>query len=69
MGVSKKIRKALIDKDMKQTDLALATGRTVQTLRNMMSRDNMTYSTVEGLVEAMDCELVIRDRKTGKIYD
>lgn len=69
MGASKKLKKAMIDKDIKQTDLSAVTGRAVQTLRNIMSRDNMNYATVEELADALGCDIVLRDRETGRIYD
>ena len=69
MGATKKIKKILVDKEIKRADLAQATGRTVGTLKNILARDNMSYSTVEDLLRVMRCEIVFRDVITGKIYD
>lgn len=69
MGAKKKIKKVLIDKGIKQADLAQATGRTPSTLSNLISKDHMTYATVEDLLRVMRVEIVFRDKDTGKIYD
>lgn len=69
MGASKKIKKVIFDKDVKREDLAMATGRAVGTLNNLLAKDHMMYSTVEEILYAMRCEIVFRDKETGKIYD
>lgn len=69
MGARRKIKKILIDKGIKQADLAQATGRTAGTLSNMLSKDNMTYATVEDILRVMHCKIVFIDEDTGKVYD
>lgn len=69
MGATKKLRKLMIDKGVKQADVAQATGRTPGTLSNLMSRDSMTYATVEDICRVLGCEIVFRDVISGKIYD
>lgn len=39
-----------------------------QTIYNMLSRDNMKFETVENMAEILGCEIVFRDKETGKIY-
>ena len=83
MGASKKIKMILLDKGMNIGTLAeeyssqpriLKDGTSVersgskQTLYNMMSRDAMTFATVEQLAEILGCEVVFRDKESGKIY-
>ena len=68
MGASKKLKMALLDKGMKQADLAERTGKQLQAMRNMFYRDNMTYANVEQFADALGCDVVLRDRKTGKLY-
>jgi len=68
MGASKKLKMILLDKGIRQADLAEMTGRHLPTLRNMFYRDNMTYATVEQLADALGCDVVLWDRKTGKLY-
>lgn len=69
MGASKKIKKVLIDKGLTQVDLASMADKGVQTLRSQLYRDNLTYASVEHLCNVLDCDIVFRDRTTGKIYD
>lgn len=69
MGASKKIKKILLDKDMTQVNLAALAGKDVQVLRNQLYRDNLTYSSVEYLCDILNCDIVFRDRETGRIYD
>lgn len=68
MGASQKLKDALRYKKITQIELAERTGKDLQALRNMLYRDNMTYATVEGLADALGCDVVLRDRKTGKLY-
>lgn len=68
MGASRKLKDALKYKKITQIELAKQTGKDLQALRNMLYRDNMTYATVELLADAIGCDVVLRDRKTGKLY-
>lgn len=69
MGSSEKIKQILKDRGMKQEDYAKLLGRDVQQVRNFLYRDNQTYKTVESWLDAIDCEIVIRDKLTGKLYE
>lgn len=70
MGASKKIRMALLDKDIQQKELAERLGyEGKNTIYNMMKRDNMTYAVVEKWADAIGCDVVLRDRASGKIYE
>lgn len=69
MGASKKLKKLMIEKGVKQADVAQATGKTPATLSNQLYRDNMSFSTVEDICRVLRCEVVFRDVVTGKIYD
>lgn len=70
MSISKKFKMALLDKEIQQKELAERLGYTGKnTIYNMMKRDNMTYSVVEKWADAIDCDVVLKDRATGKIYD
>ena len=69
MGASKKIKKILIDRDMTQAQLADAIGKDVQQTKNALYRDTFTYSTLEKWLEAIDCEIVFRDKTTGRLYE
>lgn len=69
MGASKKIKKALLEKDMSQIKLAEIAGKDVGSLRNQLYRDNLTYASVEHLCDVLGYDIVFRDRETGRIID
>ena len=69
MGAAKKIRMILLDKDLTARDLSVMAGKSKQTVYNLLSRDSMSFATVEELLDAIDCEVVFRDRRTKKLYD
>lgn len=83
MGAVKHIKMAMLDKGMIIKDLAelyvntpkiLADGTkkerkgSLQPVYNMMARDNLTFDTAEQFAELLGCEIVFRDKETGKIY-
>lgn len=68
MGALKKIKAILLSRGMTQIDLARHAGKSIQTLRNLLHRDSMSYATVEELLDSIDCEIVFRDKQTGKIF-
>lgn len=69
MGVSKKLKMAMIDKDIKQKTLAESLGYTnLNSLYNALNRDSMTFTTAEKWADAIGCDIVLRDRTSGKIY-
>ena len=68
MGASEHIKAALKDKNMTQVVLAKKLGMLGQTFRNSLSRNTMSFETVEKIADKLDCEVVLRDRHTGKIY-
>ncbi len=69
MGASRLIKKALIDENMKQNELASLMGRDAQQVRNALHRDSFTYGIFEEYLDAMGYEVVIRNKATGKIID
>lgn len=70
MGASKKIKMVLLDKDIKKKDFATMLGYEGQnTIYNMLGRDKMTYEAVEKWLDLLGCDIVFRDRETGKIYE
>ena len=63
-------KKALLDKGIKQKDFAEMLGyKNEGGVYNVMSRDTMTLKTAGKWAEVLDCEIVLRDKITGKIYD
>lgn len=69
MGASKKIKKILIDREMTQSQFADAIGKDHQQLKNALCRDTFNYNALEKWLEAIDCEIVFRDRTSGRLYD
>lgn len=70
MGASKKLKMAMIDKDIKQKQMADLLGyKSINSIYNALNRDTMTYETVEKWANAIGCDIVLKDRATGKIYE
>ncbi|MBR2999714.1 MAG: helix-turn-helix transcriptional regulator [Oscillospiraceae bacterium] len=63
-----RIRAALKDKHMTQITLAARRGIAPQTFRNQLTRGDFYISTLESIADILDCDVVLRDRHTGKIY-
>lgn len=68
MDISKKIKMICVDKDMRQADLAALTNLTPGSLQVKLSRGIVKIDDAEKLLNALDCELVVVDRKTKKVY-
>lgn len=70
MGASKKLKMVMIDKDIKQKDMAEVLGYTnINSLYNVLNRDSMSFEAVERWANALGCDVVLKDRETGKIYE
>ena len=69
MGASKKIKKILIDRDMTQAQFADAIGKDRQQTKNALCRDTFNYNMLEQWLDAIDCEIVFRDKTSGRLYD
>lgn len=68
MGASILIKTAMLHKGMKVGDLAPLIGFTPQALSVKLNRDTMTFESAEKMADALGCDIVLRDRETGKIY-
>lgn len=69
MGASKKIKKILVDRDMTQAQFADAIGKDHQQTKNALCRDTFNYNMLEQWLDAIDCEIVFRDKTSGRLYD
>lgn len=69
MGASKKIKKILIDRDMTQAQFADTIGKDRQQTKNALCRDTFNYNMLEQWLDAIDCEIVFRDKTSGRLYD
>lgn len=68
MGATKHIKSAMLEKDIKPGELAARLEKIPQTFYNMLNRDTMKFSDVEKIADAMNCDVVLRDRETGKTF-
>lgn len=74
MRATKRIKKVLVDKDITIKMLAEMTGKGASGLYQTFYNDEkskgsgMSFEKVSELVEALGCEIVIRDKETGKEY-
>lgn len=68
MGASKQIRAAMIHRDMKPGELAERIGMKRQAFYNKMNRDNMKYSEVQRIADFLGCDVILKDRESGKEF-
>lgn len=70
MELDKYIKKVLIDKEVKQVELAEKLGISRASLGGLISRNKMGVDKLEELANALNCELKISfiDKDTGKEY-
>lgn len=67
-GASVKLSMAMLDKGISKADFAREADMPVQSLYNMLNRNTMKYKQVEMFADILGCDIVLRDRETGKIY-
>ena len=68
MGFAKNIKMAMLDKGIKVSDLAAKLETDSKVLSVKLSRDNLTDKSVEEIAAALNCDVRIVDRHTGKSY-
>lgn len=68
MGLAKNIKIALIDKDMKISELADKIGLDSKVLSVKLSRDSLSGKSLDTIADALDCDIKLIDRTTGKIF-
>ena len=68
-GIGKKVRQAMIVKEVTQVQVAGQLGLSVQTIRNQFHRDAFTVKTAARIADLLDCDIALKDRTTGKIYE
>ena len=66
--VDKQIKQAMLEKNIKVSDLAEKIGMKPQPLSTKLYRDTMSYSDVEKIADALGCDVRIVDRETGKTF-
>lgn len=74
MRATETIRAIMTEKKIRVSDIAEITGKHPQTIYNTFQNDRhskrggMTFENAVMLFEALGCEVLIRDKETGKIY-
>lgn len=68
MGASKQIKQVMLEKNIKVSDLAEKIGMKPQPLSTKLYRDSMSYTDVVQLADALNCDVKIIDRETGKAF-
>lgn len=68
MGAGKAIKHILLDRSYTITALAEDMEIPRQTLANKISQDNLTINSTLKIARELRCELVLRDRTSGKEY-
>ncbi len=68
MGLSKIIKIAMIDKGLKVSDVSRRSKVDSKVLSVKLSRDNLSGRSLLEIAEAIDCDIALVDRTTGKIY-
>jgi len=69
VNLAKNVKRAMLEKDIKSGQLAEMMGMSKQYLSNTISvKGIQTASMLDRFCEALDCDVVLRDRKTGKLY-
>ena len=68
MGLSKNFKIAMLQKDIKQLELATAINKDLQQVYNALYRDTFISKTGIEIADALQCDIVLRDKKTGEIY-
>lgn len=62
----KMIRDALRERGKGHKDLAAACGVSLQTVRNNLSRDGLSFKTAQKYASALHCAFVLQDCVTGE---
>ena len=59
----------MLDKDVRKKDLADALEIAPQSFYNKLSRDKMDFDTVADILDKLGCDVIARDRVSGKVYE
>ena len=67
-GAVKQLKMVLLDKEISQAEFARMVEMPKQSLYNMFNRNSMGYKQVEEFADILGCDIVFKDRETGKEY-
>ena len=67
---SRKVKILLMDKQLKQRELAEKLGTKHANIGNKLTRDNFSEKDMQSIADALNCKLVIKliDKETGQEY-
>lgn len=68
MSASKQIKQVMIEKNVKIAELAEKIGMKPQPLSTKLYRDSMSYADVVKIASALDCDVKLIDRETGREF-
>lgn len=68
MGAAKTIRKVMLDHKITITALAEQMDKPRQTVANTFQNDKLSVKSALEYGEALNCELLFRDRESGREY-
>lgn len=68
MDVIKTLKSIMRKKKVTQADLAEGTGKSPNTVRNILARDSISTNTLIAYADILGCDVALIDRETGEIY-
>ena len=68
MSTSKKIKQLMIERDKSVKDIAAVLGIAPQSLSNKLYRDSFTYDDVVKIADALNADVCIITRDSGKRF-
>lgn len=68
MDITKVIKQLLLEDETTYKEVAEKLGIQEQSLRNKISRKSFTLSSLEELLNAFNCDLIVRKRDTKKEF-
>jgi len=68
MDIIKTLKSVMKKKKITQLDLASGTGKSPNTVRNILVRDSISTNTLIAYADILGCDVVLQDRETGEIY-
>lgn len=68
MDITKVIKQLLLEDETTYKEIAEKLGIQEQSLRNKISRKSFTLSSLEELLNAFNCDLIVRKRDTKKEF-
>ena len=68
MIIKNKLKQICLDKNMTLAELANMYGMETKAFYVKLNRNSMSFDTAEQIMDVLDCDVVFKDRKTGKEY-